>query len=167
MAAGYRVNVICVPHVYMEKLADFYIGLYSQPGNLGQCSVPISTLFLFISLVTSIIHACMHIRASCIAIHACGTEMVIQLCCHIVCDRLRLCIMRDNTVHNNMTARAPLHANECFEVQFTHTCIREESQTSSQLHACKVHDELRDLLAARASLPIALMHRCMCICCYT
>ena len=46
--------------IYMEKLADFYIGLYSQPGNLGQRSVKISTLFLFISLVTSIIRACMH-----------------------------------------------------------------------------------------------------------
>ena len=44
----------------LSKCLDFYIGLYCQRGNLGQRSVTISTLFLFISLVTSIIRACMH-----------------------------------------------------------------------------------------------------------
>ena len=71
---------------------------------------------------------------------ACGTEMMIQLCCH----SLRL----NKIVHYARQYGTKYHdrtlANECFEVQFTH--IREESQTSSQLHAWKVHDELRDLL---------------------
>ena len=53
--------------IYMKKLAYFYIGLYSQPGNLGQRSVTISTLFLFISLVTSM-HASVSMHA-CIAIY--------------------------------------------------------------------------------------------------
>ena len=55
--------VVCINAymtMYTKKLTDFYIVLYSQPGNLGQCSVTISTLFLFISLVTSIIRASVH-----------------------------------------------------------------------------------------------------------
>ena len=61
---SFSLSVACLFNayttMYMKKLTDFYIGLYSQPGNLGQCSVTISTPFLFISLVTSIIRACMH-----------------------------------------------------------------------------------------------------------
>ena len=45
--------------------------------------------------------------------------------------------MHDKTVQDNMTAPLLMNALKC---------IREESQTSSQLHAWKVHDELRDLL---------------------
>ena len=56
--------------IYMKKLADLYIGLYCQPGNLGKRSVTIYTLFLFILLFKTYEHyPCMH-------------AMVIQLCCH-------------------------------------------------------------------------------------
>ena len=77
----------------MKKLADFYIGLYCQPGvhgNLGKRSVTISTSYEH--------YPCMH-------------AMVIQLCCH----SLRLNARQYGARQNDCTA-----ANECFEVQFTH-----------------------------------------------
>ena len=78
--------------IYMEKLADFYIGLYSQPGNLGQRSVTISTLFLFISVVTSIIRACMHIRA-CIHCDTCICS-ILYTCMLVPCKRNHPSCMR-------------------------------------------------------------------------
>ena len=53
-------------NIHGKAIADFYIGLYSQPGNLGQRSVTISTLFLFNSfhwLQALSVHACMHCDA--------------------------------------------------------------------------------------------------------
>ena len=58
-----------------------------------------------------------------------------QLCCHSL-GLIKI-------VHYARQYGARYHdctaANECFEVH-----IREESQTSSQLHAWKMHDELSD-----------------------
>ena len=62
----------CIYDNIHDKARRFYIGLYCPPGNLGKRSVTISTLFLFILLVTSIIRACMR---------WCGSN-----CAVIVCD---------------------------------------------------------------------------------
>ena len=55
----------------------------------------------------------------------------------------------------------PLLYNECFEAVLPIN-PREDSQTSSQLHAWKMHDEeiRNNLLPMHAGLPIALMHGC-------
>ena len=68
--------------------------------------------------------------------HAVGGDPIIY------CHSLRMIKIVHYARQYGKNISACTAANECFEVQFTH--IREESQISSQLHAWKTHDEIRD-----------------------
>ena len=89
--------------IYMKKLADFYIGLYCQPGNLGQRSVTISSLFLFILLVTSIIRACMHALRY---MHAVDGDPIMPYSLRLI----KVVHYARNTVQDNVTALLLMNA---------------------------------------------------------